>query len=97
MWITYSLYFFVTFISKAILALVVCYYIFPTARTCDACDCETMPVRMGTAGRMVSRVMGGRLQRRWCPRCGWEGMTRTGRLSAEEQAALATGTRTAAG
>jgi hypothetical protein len=89
MWATYLLYFFVTFISKAILALVVCFYIFPTERTCDGCDCETLPVRMGPVGRMASRLTGGRLQRRWCPRCGREGLTRAGRTAEEEQARLA--------
>lgn len=89
MWLTYLLYFFVTFISKALLALAVCYLIFPTVRTCDACDADTLPVRMGPAGRLLSRLTGGRLQRRWCPRCGWEGMTRAGRLTAEERADLA--------
>ena len=29
---------------------------------------------------MPSRLMLGRLQKRWCPRCGWEGITRTGRM-----------------
>lgn len=80
MWATYLLYFFVTFISKAILAVAVCYLIFPTDRTCDRCDCETLPVRMGPVGRAASRLLGGRLQRRWCPRCGWQGMTRGDRL-----------------
>lgn len=97
MWLTYLLYFFVTFISKAILALVVCYLLFSTERTCDRCDAETLPIRMGGAGRLLSRAMLGRLQRRWCPRCGWEGMTRTGHLPAEEQAAEAGAERTALG
>lgn len=87
MWLTYLLYFFVTFISKALLAGVVCFLILPTQRTCDRCDCETLPVRMGAAGRMAARVVRGRLQRRWCPRCGWDGMTRTGRGAEPEQAA----------
>lgn len=95
MWLTYLLYFFVTFFAKAILALVVVYLIFPTARTCDGCDAETLPIRMGAAGRLLSRTTFGRLQRRWCPRCGWEGMTRTGGLPAGEAAVA--GERTAAG
>ena len=88
MLLTYLLYFFVAFISKAILALVTCYLIFPTERSCDECDGETLPVRMGPVGRTASRLTRGTLQRRWCPRCGWEGITRSGRLSAAERAAL---------
>ena len=95
MLLTYLLYFFVVFISKAILAVVTCYLIFPTERSCDECDGETLPVRMGPVGRAASRLTRGTLQRRWCPRCGWEGITRTGGLSAggaavaaEERSAL---------
>lgn len=74
LWIAFI---FVAFISKFLLAVAMCYLIFPAERTCDECDAETLPVRMGLAGRTMSRMMMGRLQRRWCPRCGWEGMTRT--------------------
>jgi hypothetical protein len=97
MWLTYLLYFFVAFISKAILGVGMCYLLFSTERTCDGCDAETIPIRMGGAGRLLSRLMGGRLQRRWCPRCGWQGITRTGGLSAQERAAVARSTRSAAG
>ncbi|HEU0013559.1 MAG TPA: hypothetical protein VFQ45_07730 [Longimicrobium sp.] len=74
---TWLLFFFVAFISKLLLGIVVCYLIFPADRTCDECDGETLPVRMGWMGRTMSWLMRGSLQRRWCPRCGWEGMTRT--------------------
>jgi hypothetical protein len=78
MWPTYLLYIFVAFIAKAILGVAVCYLILPTERSCDACDEETLPIRMGAVGRLLARASGGRIQRRWCPRCGSEGMTRTG-------------------
>ena len=74
-------FFFVAFGAKVVLAAAMIYLIFPAERTCSACDGETLPVRMGAGGRAVSRLTMGRLQRRWCPRCGWEGLTRTGRLN----------------
>jgi hypothetical protein len=35
---------------------------------------------MGPAGRLLSWLSRGAVQRRWCPRCGWEGLTRSGTL-----------------
>lgn len=80
MLLTWIAFFFLAFIGKLLLAIAMCYLIFPAERTCDGCDGETLPVRMGWAGRMTSRLMLGTLQKRWCPRCGWEGITRTGRM-----------------
>lgn len=77
--LTWLFFFFVAFGSKVLLAMAMIYFLFPADRVCSECDGETLPVRMGAVGRGVSRIMLGRLQRRWCPRCGWEGMTRTGR------------------
>jgi hypothetical protein len=77
---TWIAFFFMAFIAKLLLAVAMCYFIFPAERTCDSCDAETLPVRMGAAGRLMSRLMLGTLQKRWCPRCGWQGITRTGRL-----------------
>ncbi|HEX8391524.1 MAG TPA: hypothetical protein VF665_04120 [Longimicrobium sp.] len=74
LWIAFI---FVAFVSKFFLAVAMCYLIFPAERTCDECDTETLAVRMGPLGRGMSRMMMGNLQRRWCPGCGWEGMTRT--------------------
>ena len=79
MWITF---FFVAFFAKLGLALAMCYLIFPKDRPCDGCDAETLPLRMGRLGRGLSWLMMGRLQRRWCPRCGWQGITRTGAMDA---------------
>ena len=80
MLLTWIAFFFLAFIAKALLAAAMCYFIFPVERTCDACNAETLPVRMGWAGRATSRLMLGTLQKRWCPNCGWEGITRTGRM-----------------
>lgn len=80
MLLTWIAFFFLTFVAKALLAAAMCYLIFPAERSCDSCDAETLPVRMGVAGRLMSRLMLGSLQKRWCPACGWQGITRTGRL-----------------
>ena len=74
LWISFI---FIAFVSKLLLGTVMCYLIFPSERTCDECDAETLPVRMGVGGRMLQKMLIGKLQRRWCPRCGWEGYTRT--------------------
>jgi hypothetical protein len=70
------LFFFVAFGSKLLLALVTIWLVFPAETRCNGCDGETLLIRMGPAGRAVSRLLLGRLQRRWCPHCGWEGMVR---------------------
>lgn len=89
--LTWILFFFVAFFAKLGLAAAMCYLIFSSERTCDGCDAETLPVRMGAAGRLLSRLLMGRLQKRWCPRCGWQGITRTGALNAH---AVVPGTQT---
>jgi hypothetical protein len=75
MW-AYLLFLFVAVVAKLVLAALTIFLLFPTDRFCMECDGETLLVRMGTFGRGVSRVLRGALQRRWCPRCGWEGITR---------------------
>lgn len=76
MWWYYPLFFFVAFGSKLVLALVTIYLLLPADLRCNGCDGETLLIRMGPAGRFASRLFLGRLQRRWCPRCRWEGMVR---------------------
>lgn len=78
MWL---LFFFVAFGSKVLLATVMIYLLFPSDRTCSACDGETVALRPGPFGRVMQALLLGAIQRRWCPRCGWEGTARTGRLS----------------
>ena len=73
------LFFFVAFGSKVVLAGVMIYLLFPADAQCSDCDEETLLIRMGPAGRATSRLLMGKLQRRWCPRCGWEGMVRAPR------------------
>jgi hypothetical protein len=77
MWAKWLLFFFVAFGAKALLALVTIYYIFPSERSCPECDGDTLPLRMSAPGRLAARLMRGRIGRRWCPRCGWDGMVRT--------------------
>ena len=78
---TWVFFFFVAFGSKVLLAAATIYLLLPKERQCDECDGETIPIRMGAVARGFSRVFAGKVQRRWCPQCGWEGLTRTGRLN----------------
>lgn len=78
--LTWILFFFLAFGAKVVLAFAMIYFIFPGDRVCNECDGETLPLQMGPAGRLFSKLMLGAVQRRWCPRCGWEGLTRTGHL-----------------
>jgi hypothetical protein len=71
-------FFFIAFGAKLLLACAMIYLLIPASRTCDRCDCETIPTQMGAPGRAARALTFGSLQRRWCPRCEWEGMTRTG-------------------
>ena len=48
----------------------------PRGRDCPSCAQETVPLLSRTirlADRLLPRL---HLQRRWCPPCGWEGLTR---------------------
>ncbi|HEX2095085.1 MAG TPA: hypothetical protein VHG28_21980 [Longimicrobiaceae bacterium] len=76
MLLTYLLFIFVAFGSKLLLALVTIYLLLPAELRCAECDEETIQLRMGPVGRFCSRLLLGQLQRRWCPRCGWEGLSR---------------------
>jgi hypothetical protein len=78
MMLTWIFFFFVAFGAKVVLAFAMIYLIFPSDRVCSGCDGETLPIRMGPAGRLLSWMSRGAVQRRWCPRCGWEGLTRSG-------------------
>jgi len=77
MWL---LFFFVAFGAKAILAVAMIYLMLESERDCANCACETIPIRMGGGGRALQALSMGYVQRRWCPRCGWEGLTRSGRM-----------------
>jgi hypothetical protein len=77
--LTWIFFFFLAFGAKALLAFAMIYLIFPADRVCNECDGETVLVQMGPMGRLLSAFSLGRVQRRWCPHCGWEGLTRSGR------------------
>ncbi|HET8656316.1 MAG TPA: hypothetical protein VFL93_12420 [Longimicrobiaceae bacterium] len=70
------LFFFVVFGSKVILAVVTIYLLLPNDRRCSQCDEETLLIGGKGMSRMRERLFLGRVQWRWCPHCGWEGMTR---------------------
>lgn len=76
MWWWYVLFLFVAFGSKLVLALATIWFLLPEERDCAGCGGETVAVRMGGFGRTVRRLMLGRIERRWCPGCGWEGTSR---------------------
>ncbi|HYJ78900.1 MAG TPA: hypothetical protein VEW03_04840 [Longimicrobiaceae bacterium] len=75
--LAWLLFFFIAFGAKVVLACAMIYLILPADRVCSGCDAETLPLRMGALGRTFSGLMLGRVQRRFCPRCGWEGFVRT--------------------
>lgn len=75
----YSLFLFVAFGVKLLLAAATIYLLFPADRRCSACDTETLLLRPTGPARGLARLSGGRLQRRWCPACGWEGWARGSR------------------
>jgi hypothetical protein len=96
MWLYWLFFFFVAFGAKVLLAFVMIYLLLPTDRSCVQCDEETLLVRMNRLGRFGSLCSGGRVQWRWCPRCGWEGLARRGvarRPSAARPAGNAAATR----
>ena len=97
------MFIFIAFGAKLLLAIAMIYLILSADRVCNVCDAETIPIRMGPVGRLLSWISRGAVQRRWCPRCGWEGLTRSGRMNrpgthsgADRQAATRRG-RTLAG
>ncbi len=64
--------------SKLILALWVIYYLFPADRTCPDCDAETLPLCMARSQRLWGALLFlGKVRRRWCPDCTWEGSVRS--------------------
>lgn len=72
----YLLFFFVTVGAKLVLALVMIYLLLPTDRQCGECNEETLLLEEHALVRFVTRLSPGRLQRRWCPRCGSEAFAR---------------------
>jgi hypothetical protein len=73
------LFFFVAFGAKALLGFVMIYLLLPSDRSCSQCDEDTLLVRTNRAGRFGFAMSRGRVQWRWCPGCGWEGLARRAR------------------
>ncbi|HEX7241195.1 MAG TPA: hypothetical protein VF263_13055 [Longimicrobiaceae bacterium] len=84
----YLLFIFVAFGSKLLLGLVTIFLLLDSDSRCSECDGETILLRMGPLGRTASWLMFGQIQRRWCPRCGWEGTTRPCRSAVEAGSAV---------
>lgn len=72
----WALFFFVTVGAKLLMAVVMIYFLLPAERRCAECDGETILLGASRAGRLRTRIFLGRLQTRWCPGCGWEGLSR---------------------
>ena len=75
-WFYWLFFFFVAFGAKVVLAFVMIYLLLPTDRQCVQCDDDTLLIRPSRAGRLGFALSRGRVQYRWCPRCGWEGLAR---------------------
>jgi hypothetical protein len=76
MWLYWLLFFFAAFISKLFLAFVMIYLLLPSDRRCSRCDEDTLLMLTNRIGRVGFALSLGRVQWRWCPRCGWEGLAR---------------------
>lgn len=74
--IYYILFLFIAFGSKLLLALLMIYMLLPSVRSCNSCDGETLLIRPTGSRRVLYALTLGRVQRRWCPRCGWDGFAR---------------------
>lgn len=70
------LFIFIVFGVKLLLATATIYLLLPAGRECSRCEGETLLLRGGRVGRCTSWLLMHRVQRRWCPLCGWEGLAR---------------------
>ena len=78
MWL---LFFFVAFGAKLVLAVAMIYLMLDSERDCASCATETIPIQMKGWSRLLAFITLAYVQRRWCPHCEWEGLTRTGHLN----------------
>lgn len=63
--------------TKLLVALWAIYYLFPGGRSCPACDAETIPIQMSFAHRLFGALFFlGKVRRRWCLECAWDGFAR---------------------
>lgn len=69
-------YLLLVFLVPVVLSAVVSYRALPRTADCPLCAGDTLVVRRPWF-RLLSRVLPrARLQRRWCMKCGWEGLAR---------------------
>jgi hypothetical protein len=75
--VAHLVFVFAVFGTKIVLALWAIYYLFPAGKPCPDCDAETLPIQLSASQRFwgVLLVLG-RVRRRWCPECAWEGFAR---------------------
>ncbi|MFN2433616.1 MAG: hypothetical protein ABR599_12525 [Gemmatimonadota bacterium] len=63
--------------TKLLLALWAIYYLLPGGGSCPECNAETLPLQMGWPRRVAGALLFlGRVRRRWCPACAWDGFVR---------------------
>jgi|GEM_PF-2041343 len=72
----WTLFIFIALGAKVILALVTIFMLLPSDRRCSGCGQETLLMEMAGALAVLALAMGGRIERRWCPGCGWDGLGR---------------------
>jgi hypothetical protein len=76
MWYYWLLFYFIAFISKALLAFVMIYLLLPDDGLCGECEEPTLLIRPNRFGRIAFALSLGKIQWRWCPRCGRESLAR---------------------
>jgi hypothetical protein len=80
--ILFTIYLFIVVALPLALGVAVSYRNLCRSRTCPICGNDTVPVdfRLGRIGRQL--WLRTSLQRRWCIRCGWDGIARLARPAA---------------
>lgn len=69
-------YLLLVFLVPVVLSAVVSYRALPRTANCPLCAGDTLVVRRSWLRFLARLAPRARLQRRWCLKCGWEGLTR---------------------
>jgi hypothetical protein len=79
-------YLLLVFVLPVALSLVVSYRALPIGRACPHCRGETLRLQAPRLRLLDALHPLASVQRRWCIDCGWEGVCRVGRRTAEDPA-----------
>lgn len=71
-----TLYLVLVFVVPLLLSGAVGWRGLPRGRRCPECGAESLPLRVRLAGLISLVLPQNVIQRRWCMRCGWTGLTR---------------------